>query len=181
MDFWHLIEGRRSIRRYKKDPVEPEKVAKILEAALRAPSSRNLKPWEFIAVTEPELLAKLAEARKHNAFLKDAPLAIVVCADSEKCDVWVEDAAIAATFTGLAATALGLGHCWLQIRKRDHSPEQTAEEYVRAVLKIPSHLKVEAIIAIGYPAEEKAGHPRTGLAFEKLHQDVYGNRLTGLE
>ncbi|NLC54092.1 MAG: NAD(P)H-dependent dehydrogenase/reductase [Firmicutes bacterium] len=177
MDFWQLIAGRRSIRKYKSDPVEPEKVAKILEAALRAPSSRNIKPWEFIVVTEPGLIAKLAQARKHNAFLKEAPLAIVVCADPEKCDVWVEDAAIAATFISLAATALGLGHCWLQIRRRDHSAEQTAEEYVRAVLQIPSHLKVEAIMAIGYPAEEKAGHPRAGLAFDKLHQNIYGQRF----
>lgn len=179
MDFWRLIAGRRSIRRYTRDLVEPEKVAKILEAALRAPSSRNLKPWEFITVTEPELLAALAQARSHNAFLKDAPLAIVVCADPVKCDVWVEDAAIAATFIGLAATALGLGHCWLQIRKRDHSPEQTAEEYVRTVLQIPPHLKVEAIVAIGYPAEEKAGHPRGGLSFDKLHHNVYGERFRG--
>lgn len=180
MDFWRLIEGRRSIRKYKSDPVEPEKVAKILEAALRAPSSRNLKPWEFIAVTEPALIAQLARARSHNAFLKEAPLAIVVCADPAKCDVWVEDAAIAATFIGLAAAALGLGHCWLQIRQRDHSPDQTAEEYVRAVLRIPEHLKVEAIVAIGYPAEEKPGHPRTGLAFDKLHHDVYGEPFPGL-
>jgi len=180
VDFWQLIEQRRSIRQYKWDPVEPEKVAKILEAALRAPSSRNLKPWEFIVVTEPALLAQLAQARSHNAFLKDAPLAVVVCADPAKCDVWVEDAAIATTFISLAATALGLGCCWLQIRKRDHSPELTAEEYVRAVLQIPSHLTVEAIVAIGYPAEEKAGHPRSGLAFAKLHQNRYGQRFTGL-
>ncbi|HHW11495.1 MAG TPA: NAD(P)H-dependent dehydrogenase/reductase [Firmicutes bacterium] len=131
-------------------------------------------------MTEPALIAQLARARSHNAFLKEAPLAIVVCADPAKCDVWVEDAAIAATFIGLAAAALGLGHCWLQIRQRDHSPDQTAEEYVRAVLRIPEHLKVEAIVAIGYPAEEKPGHPRTGLAFDKLHHDVYGEPFPGL-
>lgn len=173
MDFWQLIEGRRSIRKYKSNPVEPEKVAKILEAALRAPSSRNLQPCEFIAVTDQRLIGKLAEARPYNAFLKEAPLAVVVCAEPEKCDVWVENAAIAATFIGLATQALGLGHCWLQIRERGHSPEQTAEEYVRAVLQIPSHLKVEAIIAIGYPAEQKPGRAREELKFEKIHQDLY--------
>lgn len=174
MDFWQLIEGRRSIRKYKPNPVEPEKVAKIIEAALRAPSSKNLQPCEFITVTDPKLIAELAQARQHNSFLKDAPLAIVVCADPEKSDVWVENAAIAATFIGLAAVALGLGHCWLQIRKREHNPEQTAEEFVREVLGIPAHLKVVSIIAIGYHDEEKAGHKKEDLNFARVFTNTYG-------
>lgn len=174
MDFWQLITKRRSIRRYNRRPVEPEKVGKIIEAALRAPSSRNLQPWEFIVVNGADLLAKLAQARSSNSFLQGAPLAVVVCANPEKCDVWVENAAIAATFIILAAEALGLGCCWLQIRERRHSPGQTAGDFVAEILQIPPPLQVEAIIAIGYPAEQKAAHQREELKFEQVFHNTYG-------
>ena len=175
MDFWQLIAKRRSIRQYQPKAVEAEKIKMIMEAALRAPSSRNVQPCEFIAVTNPEILSELAKARPHNSFLSGAPLAMVICVDPEKCDVWIENAAIAATFICLAAEALDLGHCWLQIRERTHSPEQTAEDFVRSVLQLPAQLKVVSLIAIGYPTTEKVGHPREELKFEKIHQDIYGN------
>ncbi len=175
MDFWHLIAKRRSIRQYQPKAVEAEKVDQIMEAALRAPTSQNLQPCEFIAVTAPEVIGELAKARTRTSILSGAPLAMVICVDPEKCDVWIENAAIAATFICLAAEALDLGHCWLQIRERMHSSEQTAEDFVRKVLQIPAQLRVVSIIAIGYPAEEKDGHPREELKFEKIHQDIYGN------
>ena len=98
----------------------------------------------------------------------------MVCADPALCDVWVEDASIASTFISLAAEALELCSCWIQIRERNHSPEKTAEEFVREVLQIPSHLKVEAIIAIGYPAEEKTAHQKEDLQYEKVFANLYG-------
>ena len=175
MDFFALIEQRRSIRRYKKQPVEAEKIAKIAEAALRAPSSRNLQSTEFIVVTEQATIGRLAQARPHgSSFLHEAPVAIVVCADPEKCDVWIENASIAATYIFLAAEALGLGCCWIQIRERIHHEQKTAEEYVREVLNIPSSRKVEAIIALGYPGEQKPGHPTKELPFAKVFTDTYG-------
>lgn len=177
MDFLTLIEKRRSIRKYCQDAVEPEKVAQIMAAALRAPSSRGLNPWEFIAVTEREQIDKLARAKQHgSSFLAGAPLAVVVCADPAKCDVWIEDASIAATFICLAAVALGLGHCWIQIRERSHDGTKTAEAYLREVLAIPENLRVAAIIAIGYPDEQKAGHRQAELQFEKIFRNGYGQK-----
>ncbi|MCP4600162.1 MAG: NAD(P)H-dependent dehydrogenase/reductase, partial [Proteobacteria bacterium] len=162
--FDFLIETRRSIRKFKQQAVEPEKIEKLVEAALRAPSSMSRNPWEFIVVTEPELLAKLARSKEHgSSFLKNSPLAIVVCADPQKCDVWVEDASIASIFIHLAAHDLGLGSCWIQIRDRMHDGSITAEEYVRQILAIPENLKVESIVAIGYPDEQKDGHPKDQL------------------
>ncbi|MDD5094543.1 MAG: nitroreductase family protein [Dehalococcoidia bacterium] len=173
--FHSLIETRRSIRKFLKKPVEPEKIEKLVETALRAPSSHDRNPWEFIVVTDPQLMEKLSHAKEHGSdFLKGAPLGIVVLADPAKCDVWIEDASIASTFILLAAHDMGLGGCWIQIRERVHNQEKSAEEYVRDVLHIPPNLKVESMIAIGYPDEKKRPHPRETLQFEKVHRNGYG-------
>jgi len=172
--FMDLIANRRSIRRFTTDKVETEKIELLKEAALRAPSSRGVNPWEFIFITDRNLLKKLSGAKPHGStFLKDAPLGIVVCADPEKSDVWVEDASIAAIFIQLAATYLELGNCWIQIRERLHDENQTAEAYIADQLNIPSHLKVESMIAIGYPAESKSPHQKEELQNEKIHLNQY--------
>lgn len=177
MDFFEVIGQRRSIRRYKRQPVEPEKIALLTEAALRAPSSRGLNPWEFILVDNGNLLNRLSQAKADgSSFLKEAPLAVVVCADPAKCDVWIEDAAIASLLIILAAEALGLGSCWIQIRERRHGSGGTAEEFVREVLAIPQNLKVEAIIAVGYPAERRPGRQKDELQYEKVFTNLYGQR-----
>ena len=173
--FMDLITKRRSIRRFTADPVEAQKVELLKEAALRAPSSRGVNPWEFIFITDRSLLAKLSAAKPHGStFLKDATLGVVVCADPAKSDVWVEDASIATIFIELAATSLGLGSCWIQIRERMHDEAQTAEAYIAHLLKIPSHLKVESMIAIGYPAESKPPHSKEELQNEKVYLNQYG-------
>lgn len=173
--FMDLIAKRRSIRRFTDEKIETEKIELLKEAALRAPSSRGVNPWEFIFIADRNLLQKLSGAKPHGStFLKDAQLGIVVCADPEKSDVWVEDASIAAIFIQLAATYLELGSCWIQIRERLHDKTQTAEAYIADQLNIPSHLKVEAIIAIGYPADSKSPHPKENLQNEKVHLNQYG-------
>ena len=172
--FMDLITKRRSIRRFTANKVEEEKVELLKEAALRAPSSRGVNPWEFIFITDRSLLTKLSAAKPHGStFLKDAPFGVVVCADPEKSDVWVEDTSIAAIFIQLAATYLELGSCWIQIRGRMHDETQTAEAYVADQLNIPSHLKVESMIAIGYPAESKSPHSKEELQSEKIHLNQY--------
>ncbi len=177
MDFFQLIEKRRSIRKFQKQPVEQEKVALIIEAALRAPSSRGLNPWEFIVVDDTDIISQLSKAKQHgSSFLSGAPLAVVVCADPAKCDVWIEDASIASIFISLAAEALGLGNCWIQIRERIRNSENTSEEFIREILKIPQNLKVESIIAIGYPDEQKPGHAKEKLQQEKIFTNSYGQR-----
>jgi nitroreductase len=173
--FLSLVEKRRSIRRYEDKPVEPEKVERLIEAALRAPSSRGFNPWEFVVVTDGVLLEKLSKSKPHGAsFLKDAPLGIVVCADPEKCDVWIEDASIASIYIHLAAASMELGSCWIQIRKRMHDQTKTAEQYIRELLNIPQNFNVESMIAIGYPAEKKSPHPKEDLQYEKVYYNVYG-------
>jgi nitroreductase len=177
MDFLSLIAKRRSIRRYKAEEIEPEKVEMLAEAALRAPSSRGLNHWEFIFVSDKGLLQEVSTSKPHGAsFLKNAAMGIVVCADSDKSDVWIEDASIASIYIHLAAVSLGLGSCWIQIRGRMHDQNKTAEEHIAEVLQIPSDLRVESILAVGYPDEEKSPHLKQELQYQKIHRDHYGRR-----
>jgi len=166
-----LLRSRRSIRKFTSEKVAPDAMEALVEAALRAPSSRGINPWEFIFVDDPVLLAQLSQAKQHGSgFLKNAPLAIVVCADSGKSDVWVEDCAIAAIVIQLQALSLGLGSCWAQIRNRQHDPENTAESYLQELLGLPERIKVECILGLGHPAEKKSP-----VAADKLQRDKIRN------
>lgn len=165
-----LLKSRRSIREFRSEEVEKEKIDTILKSALLSPSSRSRRPWEFIAVTDKELLQKLSQCREHSSqFLAGAPLGIVVIADPEACDVWIEDASIASIIIQLSAKSLGLGSCWIQVRERFHPDNTKAEDYIKGVLGIPEKYSVESIIAIGYPAEQKKPHDENELLYDKIH------------
>jgi nitroreductase len=91
-----ILRKRRSIRRYQKKEIEREKIELLKEAALRAPSSRAIKPWQFVFVTDRSILEKLSRAKEDgSSFLKHAGLGVVVCADENESDVWIEDCSIA--------------------------------------------------------------------------------------
>lgn len=172
-----LLRKRRSIRQFTNQPVAAEKVDALIEAAVRTPTSRGLNPWEFIVVTDPELLEQLGSAKEHgSAFLAGAPLAIVVAADTTKSDVWTEDCSIAAMVIQLAAEELSLGSCWAQIRLRPHSADRSAEQYLQELLGLPASHAVECVIGIGSPAEEKAGHASADLPFDHVHRNRFNNR-----
>lgn len=168
--FFDLIQKRRSIRKFKPVPVEHEKINRLIETALRSPSSRGFNPWRFVVVDQPSTLASLSLAKPHGAaFLRDAPLAIVVVGDPQASDVWIEDCSIASTMIHLGAQALGLGSCWIQIRRRDHDKMKNSDDYIKELLLIPDNLAVESIIAIGYADEIKAPHSAETLEMEKIH------------
>jgi nitroreductase len=178
--FIELAQKRRSIRKYTNKQVEAEKIDSIVEAVLRAPTSRGRNSWEFVIVTDPGLLDTLSRSRPHGAtHLKNATLGIVVLGNPQVCDVWIEDASIASIYIHLAATALDLGSCWIQIREREHNDTQTAEAYVAKVLNLSAHLKVESIIAIGYPAESKPARPKECLLYDKVSLNNYGTPYPG--
>ncbi len=172
--FFELIEKRRSIRKFKSRSIEKEKIEKLAEAALRSPSSRGINPWIFIIVDDLQILKKLSTAKPHgSSFLKNAPLCFVVCADSEKTDTWVEDTSIASIFLQLAAEDLGLSSCWIQIRGRNHGDSISAEAYIQNILKIPATIKIESIIAMGYPDEIKTAHTLESLHMEKIFHNGF--------
>jgi nitroreductase len=179
--FLSLAQSRRSIRKYQNKPVESEKIDSLVEAVLRAPTSMGKNSREFVVVTDSALLQKLSSAKPHGAtFLKKAALGIVVCANPQISDVWIEDASIASIFIHLAAASLGLGSCWIQVRERKHNDTQTAEAYIAEVLNLPAHIKVESMVAIGYPDEDKSAHPRESLPYDKVSLNNYGVLYSGL-
>ena len=167
-----LLRKRRSIRKFLPEKVTPKHTEIIIEAALRAPSSRGINPWEFILVDDPKILGNLANSKQDGSvFLENAPLAIVVCADSIKSDVWVEDCSIAAIIIQLTALSLGLGSCWAQMRNRNHNYEIAAETYVQELLGLPEHIKVECILGIGYPEEMKTLVSAETLQYDKIRNN----------
>ncbi|NLV86792.1 MAG: NAD(P)H nitroreductase [Clostridiales bacterium] len=168
--YYDMLKARRSIRKFSDREVEKEKLDIILKSALLSPSSRSIRPWEFVTVRDKETLKKLSESKHHgSSFLSDANLGIVVIADPEKCDVWVEDCSIASIIIQLAAESQGLGSCWIQIRERAHNETESAETYIKNMLGIPKKYCVLSIIAIGYPDEEKDAYDENRLPYDKLH------------
>ncbi len=171
-NFEEIIYTRRSIRKYTSKPIEGDKIEKLIEAALLAPSGKRVYPCEFIVVDDAEILQQLSEAKEHGAaLLAKAPLAIIVVADSLKYDVWVEDAAIASTFIMLEAENLGLGCCWVQMRLRGTADGKSATVNLKKVLNLGDEHEILSVLAIGYKDEVKPTYTHMNLKFEKIHKN----------
>lgn len=169
-----ILINRRSIRKYKEKEIEPEKIDTLIKAALLSPSSKNRQPWEFIIVRNREILQRLSRAKKKGIqFLEHAPLGIVILADENISDVWIEDLSIAATIIQLTAESIGLGSCWSQIRNRPHDELKTAEHFIQDTLNIPKNKRIECIIGIGYPDEDLAPHNLEDLKYDKVFVNKY--------
>jgi nitroreductase len=148
-----IIRNRRSIRSYKKDPVEEEKLEYILEAFRKAPSAKNLQPWKLIVVKDENKKSDLAIACNNQVFISEAPVIVVACAKEDEAygtmggylNSYPIDIAIAMEHLILAATEKGLSTCWIGAFK---------EKLVKDLLAVPKNIRVVALTPIGYPAEE---------------------------
>lgn len=163
MDFFEMVGRRRSVRIFTQEPVGREDIAKILKAALGAPSSKNTKSSSFMAVEDPALINRIAAMRDSgSSFVAHAPLVILVMGDGERSDLWEVNAAISATYLQLAAEALGLGSCWVQVEGRPHKKEDpggfSAGDYLRSLLPVPQGRRILCAVAIGRSAEKGGGH-----------------------
>jgi len=156
-----LIKYRQSDRAYLPNPIEIEKLERILEAARAAPSACNSQPWKFIVVDQEDLKNKIADCTSSkvlglNHFTKQAPVHIVII--EEKASFTVSagslikkktfpliDIGITAEHICLQATAEGLGTCMLG---------WFDEPKVKKLLNIPKSRRVPLIITLGYPASE---------------------------
>lgn len=172
---YKLLQVRRSYRKFLETPVEKEKQDALLRNALMSPAGKSLNPWEFIVVTDKQTQEKMSKCKPFGAaFVAEAPLSIVVIADTEKSDVWIEDCSIAAFNLQLSAEDMGLGSCWCQIRKRTGVEEDTtAENYIKELLEIPEKYAVECIISIGYKGMERKPFNEDKLQFEKIHTEKF--------
>ncbi|MGQ9534702.1 MAG: nitroreductase family protein [bacterium] len=153
MDFYEVIKKRRSIRKYKSDPISDDVLKRILEAGRIAPSAKNIQPWKFIVIKDPENKKRVAEACRGQKWIADAD--VIVCGCALEKIAWgrmggymssfAVDLAIAMDHIILAATNEGLGTCWIGAFE---------EKKVKEILGIPADVRVVALTPIGYPAEE---------------------------
>lgn len=165
------VVARRSIRRFREEPLSEQDVEVLREAVLRAPSSRGIRPWRFVFVRDRELLGRLSLAKpKWADFIADAPLAVAICADESASDAWIEDCSIAATILQLVAEDLELGSCWVQIRGRVREDGSSSEAWVLRALDLDDTLRVECVIAIGRPAERKPAYDRSALQWDAIEE-----------
>lgn len=169
-NFAELITQRRSIRKFTSEPLKAEEVELILKAGLKSPTSKNAKPWYFIAIEDKELLIQLSLCKKMASKpIADCSLAIVVAVDPLTSSVWIEDGSIASIMMQLQAEDLGLGSCWIQIRERYTASDTSSEEYVKDLLDIPMQLQVLSIVIFGYKDQEKPRYDDNKLPWEKVH------------
>lgn len=157
MDLYEVISTRRSIRKYKSDPVEEEKLNRILEAVRIAPSAGNRQPWHFIVIKDEETKRRLKEAYDKEWFY-NAP--VIIFAGGEPSISWTRkdgrdykdvDVAIAFDHLVLAATAEGLGTCWIGAFE---------PKAVREILGIPEGIEPIALTPLGYPDEAPEARER---------------------
>jgi len=168
--FHDLLISRRSIRKYTDQPLDPQEVKTIVEAALMSPAGKRRNPWQFIVVEDKAKLRALSTAKDNGASpIAGAAIAIAIIADPEESDTWVEDLSIAAILMQLQCTDLNLGSCWIQIRGRHDREGTPAEHNVRNILEIPGQYEILAILAIGHPAEERKPYNPDQLPWEKVH------------
>lgn len=147
-----VIQKRRSVRKYKEDPIPEKALMRVLEAARLAPSGKNFQPWKFIIVKDKALKEKLAQASAGQFFMAEAPIIIVGCGFPDNCYArmgrymksWSVDVTIALEHLILQAQEEGLGTCWIG---------SFEEEEVKAILNIPENVKVLALTPLGYPEE----------------------------
>lgn len=171
----NLFYKRRSIRMYKRVQVERESMERLEKAAMLAPTSKGLNASKAIIITDNEMMGKLSRVKAHGShFLAGVPLAMVVMAEKNISDAWIEDAAIMATFIMLEAEMLGLGSCWVQIRNRSDTEGKSSEDAVRKLLDIPDTTGVLCIIAMGYPAETLPARTEDDLDNSRIMRGKYG-------
>jgi nitroreductase len=151
MDALLAILSRRSIRKYTAQALSAKTVQTLLEAAMAAPSANNTQPWHFVVVTERATLTTLAAVLPHGQMLKQAPLAIAVCAEVATDErTWVQDCSAATENILVAAQALGLGGVWLGVYPREERVAGVAQ-----ALCLPAGVTPLCVLSLGYPAEEK--------------------------
>lgn len=144
MEALEAIRSRRSVRRFERRPVPHELLEGLVDAGRLAPTANNVQPWEFIAVTDDSTKNRVAAVTDYGKFIADAPAMIAVFCEDTK--YYLEDGCAATTNILLAATALGLGACWVAGDKKPYCRE------ISDIMGVSAEHKLVSLIAVGYPA-----------------------------
>jgi nitroreductase len=154
-DVLNTIKNRRTIRKFKPDPIDEEKLQMILEAGRWAPSFSNLQPWRFIVFKDQDLKNALDKAAKESLLhlgIREAPVVILVCVDRRIDPSHAIEAGTAATQNmALAAHSLGLGTGWIGVWGTE------AEASIQKLFELPETVRVVSLLPIGIPDESPEG------------------------
>lgn len=164
------IFKRRSIRKFTQQPVEREKLELLLHAAMAAPTATNAQPWEFVVLTEPEVLEQLRKALPFAKMVAPAAICVLGSTRMQKSKAglkfWVQDCSAATENILLAAVSLGLGAVWIGVH-----PVNMFIRSVESILNLPDGVQPLNLIFIGYPAEEK--EERTQYEATRVHWGAF--------
>lgn len=160
------IMSRKSVRKYLPKPVEKEKVQTLLRAGMAAPSGKDVRPWEFVVVTDRAALDSMAAALPYAKMLTGAPMAIVVCGDTTRSSYWYLDCSAATQNILLAAEALELGAVWTAAY-----PYDDRMAVVSRYTALPEHIKPLCVIPVGYPAMPHS--PKDKWDASKVHENKF--------
>jgi nitroreductase len=163
MDAITALKTRHSVRAFEDRPIPKEILEDIVDCGRLAASAINIQPWEFVVVTAPDLLRKVADATDHGKFIAQAAACIAVITQTTK--YYLEDGSAATENMLVAAHAQGVGTCWVAGDKKPYAPE------ICRILGAPEGFKLVSLIALGYPAEDprKPKRPLTDV----LHWQKY--------
>ena len=143
MDALEAIRMRRSVREYTGEPIPHEDLEKIVDAARLAPTGWNRQPWDFIVITDVEMIQKL----KIVAQWMDKAGAIIAVVMDPSTRWWLEDGSAAVENMLIASTALGYGSCWLE------GYTLPREEEFKKLLGVPKAKRLLTLVPIGVPVE----------------------------
>jgi nitroreductase len=171
-----VIFKRCSVRNFLPDPVESDKIERILKAGMQAPSAHNRQPWEFIVITNGEDLKAVAEMSPYAKMLNYAPAAIAACANTRQEDgselddtQWVQDMAAATENILLQIVEEGLGGVWLGW----YPIKERTEPFMKR-FALPAHVIPFSVIALGYPGRKYEVTSRFDAA--RIHYGAYGRQ-----
>lgn len=161
------IFNRKSVRKYTTQPIGKDKLEMLVRAGMAAPSSKDRRPWEFIIVTDRELLDTLGNGLPLARMLKETQQAIVVCGDTVKSsNAWFLDCSAAAQNILLAAQSMGLGGVWTAA-----FPYPDRMKIIQETLKLPDNILPLTIIPIGYPEGQEK--PKDKFNAKQIHYNKF--------
>ncbi len=172
MNVFEAIKTRRSVRKYKPQPIPEDHLKQILTAAQLAPSAGNKQPWRFVVVKDPETKKKLGTIARNQTWISDAGVVVAALAMDRKSpevyERWAErDVMTAVEHMVLSAWELGYGACWIGAFEEDQ---------VKELLKVPEEMTVIVLLPIGVPDQKPEPRGRKNLE-ELFHLDQYGKPL----
>lgn len=169
------IFQRKSVREYTAQKVTAEQLAILVRAGMSAPTAMNKQPWAFVIVDDRSVLDSLAVVLPYAKMLSRANAAIVVCGDTDKALLnveqayWVQDCSAASQNILLAAEAIGLGAVWTGV-----FPREDRVEPVKRILSLPKNIIPLNVIPVGYPKQQDS--PKNKYKKSNIHYNNWGSK-----